>query len=260
MQGLKISGVFAACGFVLSFFAGLFSHTSILSVLLKALIFALVFGLLGFGISFIFRTFLSDGLSGDLQSDASEGLATASVQNTGLGQNVDITIQDEELQKSESDNHFLVGESHQMLNDSDVKNASNPTASDSASSSGFVPLRHFETVQNFSGKEAQSPVIKAKESNSSSADSGTAPMPSQPVPDFSGAAGGDLDTLPDMGSFTFGEEESDSEDDDDQVPSSGSDSEFVSMSNSRKTEEPEVKDAALMAKAISSVLSDENSL
>ncbi len=259
MQGLKISGVFAACGFVLSFFAGLFSHTSILSVLLKALIFALVFGLLGFGISFVFRTFLSDGISGDLQSDTSEGVSTAAVQNNGLGQNVDITIQDEELQKSESDNHFVVGENHQMLNDSDVKNVSNPAAT-ASSSSGFVPLRNFETVNNFSGKEAESPVIKASESNSHSANAGTTPAPSQPVPDFSGAEDGELDTLPDMGNFTFGESDSASNDDDDDVPASGSDSEFVSVSSSKKTEEPEVKDAALMAKAISSVLSDENSL
>ena len=258
MRGLKFSGVFAACGFILSFFAGLFSHSSILSVLLKALIFAVVFGLLGFGISTVFRIFLSDGTGGDLQGDTSEGISAAVAPSSGLGQNVDITIQDEELQKSESDNHFVVGENHQMLNDSDVKNASNPAVSDP--SPGFVPLRNFETVNNLSGKEAVSPIIKASETNSASEDSGVAPGPSQSAASFTGAGGGELDTLPDMGSFNFGESDSDSSNDDDDVPSSGSDSEFVSVSSSKKTEEPEVKDAALMAKAISSILSDENSL
>ena len=65
MRSTKTIGLFAACGFVLSFVAGLFSHSSILSVLLKALITAVIFGLLGFGISFVFNKFLSDGNSGD---------------------------------------------------------------------------------------------------------------------------------------------------------------------------------------------------
>ena len=248
MRGLKNSGVFAACGFVLSFFAGLFSHTSILSILLKALISALVFGLLGYGISVIFRVFLSDGTSGDLQGDGSEGISAAAVPSSALGHNVDITIQDEELQKSESDNHFVVGENHQMLNDSDVKNVSNPSVSDPAP--GFVPLRNYETVNNISGKEAVSPVIKASE---------TVPSANPAPAAFSDSGSDELDTLPDMGSFNFAESDSESSDDDD-VPSSGSDSEFVSVSSSKKTAEPEVKDAALMAKAISSILSDENSL
>ncbi len=258
MRGLKISGVFAACGFILSFVAGLFSHTSILSILLKALIFAVVFGLLGYGIAFVFRVFLSDGTSTDIQGDGSESVAMAAP-SSGLGQNVDITIQDEELQKSESDNHFVVGESHQMLNDSDVKSARSTAAPEA--SPGFVPLRNFETVQNFSGTESESPVAKASEtivasSNAAAADT-SAVNNLRPAAVPSGAGVGGLDTLPDMEGFSFSEGGSDSDDDD---IVSGSDSEFVSTSNSRKTEEPEVKDAALMAKAISSVLSDENSL
>ena len=247
MRSAKFIGLFAACGFILSFVSGLFSHSSILSILIKALIFAVVFGLLGLGISFIFNKFLSDGSGGDFQSDYSVDSSTAP-QASALGQNVDITIQDEELKPSESENHFVVGDNHQMLNDSDVKNVSNPSVSDPAP--GFVPLRKFETVNNISGKEAVSPVIKASESVSAET-----PAPAA----FSGSGSDELDTLPDMGSFNFAESDSDSSDDDDDVPSSGSDSEFVSVSNSKKTAEPEVKDAALMAKAISSILSDENS-
>ena len=61
MRSAKSIGLFAACGFILSFVSGLFSNSSILSVLIKALIFAVVFGVLGLGISFIFNKFLSDG-------------------------------------------------------------------------------------------------------------------------------------------------------------------------------------------------------
>ena len=259
MRGLKISGVFAACGFILSFIAGLFSHTSILSILLKALIFAVVFGILGYGIAFVFRVFLSDETSNDYQGDGSESVSMTAAPSSQLGQKVDITIQDEELQKSESDNHFVVGESHQMLNDSDVKTARNAAAPEA--SPGFVPLRNFETVQNFSGTESESPVAKASETVVASANAAAADSSgvnnSKPAAVPSGAAVGGLDTLPDMESFSFGDGGSDSDDDE---PVSGSDSEFVSMSSTLKTEEPEVNDAALMAKAISSVLSDENSL
>lgn len=259
MRGLKISGVFAACGFILSFVAGLFSHTSILSVLIKALIFAVVFGILGYGIALVFKVFLSDGTSTDFQSNGSESVSMEAAPSSGLGQNVDITIQDEELQKSESDNHFVLGESHQMLNDSDVKTARSTAAPES--SPGFVPLRNFETVQNFSGTESESPVAKVTNTvmaseNVAAADN-SAVNNSRPAAAPAGAGVVGLDTLPDMEGFSFGESGSDSDDDD--VPVSGSDSEFVSMSKSNK-EEPEVKDAALMAKAISSVLSDENSL
>ena len=64
-----------------------------------------------------------------------------------------------------------------------------------------------------------------------------------------------------MGNLEFGQSESSesSQSDDSEIES---DSEFVSSSQSRKSsaEVPEIKDAALMAKAISSVLSDENAI
>ena len=124
MRGAKFIGLFAACGFILSFVSGLFSHSSILSVLLKALIFAVIFGILGFGISFIYGKFLSDGSGGDFQGDYTVDSSTPAV-SSSVGQNVDITIQDEELRPSESENHFVVGDNHQMLNDSDVRDTEN---------------------------------------------------------------------------------------------------------------------------------------
>ena len=60
-----------------------------------------------------------------------------------------------------------------------------------------------------------------------------------------------------MENFVFSESSGSASDDDSDT---GSDSDFVSMGSSKKNNGPaEVQDAALMAKAISSVLSDENS-
>lgn len=257
MRGTKFIGVFAACGFILSFFAGLFSHSSILSVLLKALIFAVVFGLLGFGISVIFSKFLSDGNTGDFQGEYAGETSSVGAANPSLGQHVDITIQDEDLKPSESDNHFVVGDNHQMLNDSDVKNSERNATGSQTSEEGFVPLRNFETVKNFSGKEAVIP-SEAIASNEKQESSTEAPAPAAaPSSNVSFNDEGGIDTLPDMENFVFSESSGSASDDDSDT---GSDSDFVSMGSSKKNNGPaEVQDAALMAKAISSVLSDENS-
>ena len=254
MQGTKFIGVFAACGFILSFLAGLFSHSSILSILLKALIFGLVFGLLGFGISFIYGKFLSDGNSGDFQGESAGDVPSSGSAASAVGQHVDITIQDEELRPSDSENHFVVGENHQMLNDSDVRNSNNAAKSDT----GFVPLRNFETVKNVSGTEAVIPseaIAKSSPAAETVSASQSAPVDFPKV----GNDGG-IDTLPDMENFVFSES-SGSASGDDSDAGTGTESEFVSsVSSHKKSDGPaEVQDAALMAKAISSVLSDENS-
>ena len=253
MRGTKFIGVFAACGFILSFFAGLFSHSSILYILLKALISAVVFGLLGFAISFIYNKFLSDGNTGELQGEYAADSSSASGAAPSLGQHVDITIQDEELKPSESENHFVVGDNHQMLNESDVRKSSDAETDNS----GFVPLRNFETVKNVSGTEAVIPseAIAAKtEPVSQTVSTNQAAIASFPN---IGNDGG-IDTLPDMENFVFSDGK-DSEAVD--VTESGTETEFVTSSSSRtKSDAPaEVQDAALMAKAISSVLSNENS-
>lgn len=253
MRSTKTIGLFAACGFVLSFVAGLFSHSSILSILIKALIFAVVFGALGFGISVVFSKFLSTGNSGDFQSDYSvdsvSGTTNASAPVTG--QHVDITIQDEDLKPSESENHFVVGDNHQMLNESDMASSSG-YAHATETSNGFVPVRNLETLTNISGKEAVSP-SQASSSNETLSSNSSANS-------AAGFAGEGIDTLPDMDGFVFGESES-SQSSSEEVADTNTDSEFVASSGSHKKDDgpAEVKDAALMAKAISSILSDENS-
>lgn len=247
MKGIKVAGVFAGLGFLLSFISGLFSHKSILSILLEALLFCLIFGALGFLISFIFNKFLDDGSSSGFSGDTdiSSSASTEGSSSSG-GHLVDITIQDEDLETSESGNHFVVGENHQMLNSSDVKNNSSIEPLDTADN-GFVPVRKAETVNNISGKES----VSEKELQSS---------PENSLSPSSNDVNGGIDTLPDMNNLEFGESNSSSSSDSD---NSGfeTESEPVATSQKRNSNEvPEIKDAALMAKAISSVLSDENSL
>lgn len=240
MRGLKISGIFATCGFLLSLIFGLFSHTSFISVLLKALIFAICFGLLGFVIDFIFNKFLLDE-SVMTTSEGNQNISNGSEGSSTKGQLVDITIEDEELVPSSSDNHFVVSENHQMLNDSDVVDKSKDQTeqkekTEETQDNGFVPLKNLETLKNFAGKEAVSPDSVVSNTNENEDNSKN------------------LDTLPDMNNLSLENNNSGYED-------AETDTDFVSSANMNKNngEPTEIKDAALMAKAISSVLSDEES-
>lgn len=241
MRGIKIGAVFAVCGFLLSFVSGLFSHTSILSVLLKAVLFAVIFGILGFGIDFIFSKFLG----GEGADDFGIGTASdnsGSVKQNNTGHLVDITIEDEDLEKSTSDNHFVINESHQMLNESDLENKAGSGSGDGAApENGFVPLKNLETLKSLSGKEAVHP------------DSAVVPVESV----VKTSSGDGLDVLPDMNNLSF-ENDSNSSTDESEVET---DDDFVSSAQVHKhNDEPtEIKDASLMAKAISSILSDEDS-
>lgn len=241
MRGIKIGAVFAVCGFLLSFVSGLFSHTSILSVLLKAVLFAVIFGILGFGIDFIFSKFLGGEGADDFGTGtASDNSGSAKQNNTG--HLVDITIEDEDLEKSTSDNHFVVNESHQMLNESDLENKAGSDSGDGAApENGFVPLKNLETLKSLSGKEAVHP------------DSAVVPVESV----VKTSSGDGLDVLPDMNNLSF-ENDSNSSTDESEVET---DDDFVSSAQVHKhNDEPtEIKDASLMAKAISSILSDEDS-
>ena len=249
MKGIKLLVISASSGFILSFLFGLFSHTSIISVLLKAILFAVIFGILGFLINLAVNKFLIDDLqnSSDLTNSDSTENEVVSGNESKTGQMVDITIQDEELEKGESDNHFVVGNAHSMLKDSDIDKSelSDQTEKNKnqmeAEKQGFVPLTNFENVKNVSEKEAVSP-----ESIPSSSVSRT---------NFNSE---NIDTLPDIGDLAFeNETESDSESENYDEPENNSD--YVPLGNKKSESSHEVKDAALIAKAISSVLSGDNS-
>ena len=248
MKGIKLLVISASSGFILSFLFGLFSHTSIISVLLKAVLFAVIFGILGFLINLAVNKFLIDDLqnSSDLTNSDSTENEVASGNESKTGQMVDITIQDEELEKGESDNHFVVGNAHSMLKDSDIDKSelSDQTEKNKnqmeAEKQGFVPLTNFENVKNVSEKEAVSPE--------------SIPNNSASKMNFNSES---IDTLPDIGDLAIeSETESDNKSDDDEMEN---DSDYVPLGNKKSENAAEVKDAALIAKAISSVLSGENS-
>lgn len=257
MKNAKFVAGFAVCGFILSFIFGLFSHSSILSILLKALIFGIVFGVLGFVISFLSDKFLLEENGNDFDTDISNASPkTANSENSdSKGHIVDITIKDEELPIGVSENSFAVGNNHQMLNDTDygkpdLDKMPEPENRETDPNVSFVPVQKLETLTNVSSKESIHPDSIGTPNNA----------PNNAAKAFNDEKG--IDTLPDISGFAI-----------DNLPStdaasvvedvdSESGSEFVTTatrSMSTETEVPEIKDASLYAKAISSVLSAEDS-
>ncbi|MBO4640687.1 MAG: hypothetical protein J5710_13120 [Treponema sp.] len=247
MKNIKSITICAASGFILSLVCGFFSKAGFGHIFLIALIFGVVFGILAFGISFVFEKFLTVETVVAEQSDSanSAGFVTSS-DKQNLGQHIDIVIQDEPLEQSGNPNHYDVGENHQMLNESDYNsgNSKDTTQEVIVPKDEFVPIRNFETVTNFSGNESETnkeaekrreAIVKQQEND-----------------------GNELDTLPDMSDLKIAS--SDSKEDDTVVISDSDESKFVQSATNFKTSDisdGEIKDASLMAKAISSILAEE---
>ena len=249
MKNIKSIAICAASGFVLSLISGFFSKSGFGHIFLLALIFAIVFGLLGFGISIVFDKFLNvEAVSTDTHDASNNEGFVPSGEKKNLGQNVDIVIQDEPLEPSSNPNRYDVGENHQMLNESDYNsttNTSEETVETIVPKDEFVPIRNQETVNNFSGNEAETP----KE-----AETRREAIQKQEM-----AKGNDLDVLPDMSDLKISSDSSGS-DDDTVIISDSEDAKFVQSATNYKSSEVgsgEIKDASLMAKAISSILSEE---
>lgn len=268
MKNIKFVAVFAACGFVLSLLFGLFSHTGILSILLKALIFGIVFGILGFGISFVFTKFLLEDVGdGDVDISSPSPKMSFSSNDDSKGHVVDITIKDEELPESSSENHFVVGDNHQMLNETDYgkeqNHASRVAETEPDPNVSFMPVRNLETITNVSSKESIKPDANSAPEPKSSSEEVRPSVSETPafVKEQKNSSDNEIDTLPDISGFAI-----------DNVPQTEastivedvdneSGNEFVTTatrSMSSDAEVPEIKDASLYAKAISSVLSAED--
>ena len=269
MRNIKLISIFAAIGFALSFLFGLISRAKIYIILLRALIFAIVFALIGFLISFLVKKFL---VSDDGDIDISPNPEAESGEVSSKGHKVDFVVQDDELDRSESENHFIVGDNRQMLNNSDFNSASNANLqnliendkkadikvenANSEEKSSFVPLRTAETVVNFSGKEAKfSDQTRIKTESESKS-------PPNLIKDKNLNNDEEIDVLPDMSSMDFSSaaknnSENVSDNQGDSIVNSLGDSSSLSSSRKNSSAEIEIKDASLMAKAISSVLSGE---
>ena len=246
MRNFKSILYFAIFGFLISFVFGLFSHSSFVSILIKAIIFLLIFAVLGFIISFVFSKFLDDESTNDLSGE--EGLNSSSQENNTKGRVVDLVIQDEELSPKQSENSFFVGSNRQMLNESDYS-SNNKTNFEKNENSGFVPLRDVETSQNVSSVEA----ISSSSLNNGSVENITT-LGSSGETTSEG-----LDVLPEMSSLSTMDENSGYNGNDEDDNDNGFEPSYTSSNRKSDSFVGDMPDTGLIAKAISSVLSQESS-
>ena len=246
MRNFKSILYFAIFGFLISFVFGLFSHSSFVSILIKAIIFLLIFAVLGFIISFVFSKFLDDESTNDLSGE--EGLKSSSQENNTKGRVVDLVIQDEELSPKQSENSFFVGSNRQMLNESDYS-SNNKSAFEKNENSGFVPLRDVETSQNVSSVEA----ISSSSLNNGSVENITT-LGSSGETTSEG-----LDVLPEMSSLSTMDENSGYNSNDEDDNDNGFEPSYTSSNRKSDSFVGDMPDTGLIAKAISSVLSQESS-
>ncbi|MDY3131931.1 MAG: hypothetical protein SOW31_09410 [Treponema sp.] len=247
MKNIKFVSFSAGAGFILSLTFGIFSKSGILKVLLTALVFALIFAVLGFGLTFVYEKFLSLD-SSEIDSTKSTESKTVS---SSVGNNVDIVIEDQELERSGSNNRFNVGENRSMLNTSDVVTSNNSSSVNSSiaedSKSNFVPVRNLETLTNISGTEAVKPSAVANKSAE--------------ISESSSSKNDDLDVLPDFGNLgmpatPMSSFSSSANDSIDEFSDTESSSVYTSKRNDVDTDK--FQNTELIAKAISTVLSDES--
>lgn len=248
MKNIKFVSFSAGAGFILSLTFGIFSKSGILKVFLTALVFALIFAVLGFGLSFVYEKFLSLDSS---EIDSTKITESKSTVSSSVGNNVDIVIEDQELERGGSNNRFNVGENRSMLNTSDVV-ASNNSSSDNSSiaedsKSNFVPVRNLETLTNISGTEAVKPSAVANKSAE--------------ISESSSSKNDDLDVLPDFGNLgmpatPMSSFSSSANDSIDEFSDTESSSVYTSKRNDVDTDK--FQNTELIAKAISTVLSDES--
>lgn len=241
MKNIKSIIISAASGFILSLVFGLFSGSGFFKILLTALVAGLIFAVLGFLVSFIYEKFLMIE-SSDVESQPAANTTDSAASN--VGNNVDIVIEDQELERSESSNRYSVGDNFSMLHDSDVISEKNEPSPAASNNTGFVPVRNLETLTNFSGSEAVKPSeIKPVENKNDSEQLDV-------LPDFSDSIG---KTVP-VSNAPGGESDSD----DDSLDSGFSGSISVSSYSKKNDIDTEkFQNTELIAKAISSVLSDE---
>lgn len=247
MKNIKFVSFSAGAGFILSLTFGIFSKSGILKVFLTALVFALIFAVLGFGLTFVYEKFLSLD-SSEIDSTKSTESKTVS---SSVGNNVDIVIEDQELERSGSNNRFNVGENRSMLNTSDVVTSNNSSSVNSSiaedSKSNFVPVRNLETLTNISGTEAVKPSAVANKSAE--------------ISESFSSKNDDLDVLPDFGNLgmpatPMSSFSSSANDSIDEFSDTESSSVYTSKRNDVDTDK--FQNTELIAKAISTVLSDES--
>lgn len=249
MKNIKFVSFSAIAGFILSLVFGLFSKSGFIKVFFTAILFALIFAILGFGLAFIYEKFLSvEGGDFDTSKSSTSEQKTT---DSSIGNNVDIVIEDQELERGASAIHYNVGANRFMLNNSDVQKSQSTTSSNNGldgateSKAQFVPVRNLETLQNFSGTENIKP--------------STLKDILVENPETSGNE--DMDVLPEFGDFgtaatPYTNAAGSANDSLDVFSDSATSSTYTSRKKDADAEK--FQNTELIAKAISSVLSDES--
>ena len=151
----------AVVGFVLSFFIGLISGVNILHLLIRAVIFAAVFAALSAGITYVYKSFLSDGSVSDSDS------VVSSESKPAAGSVVNIVVDDSTLKDDGSSPKFSVTNSSVLDGESLVEN----DRKSSDEKSGFSKVQaSAQSKGNAAAEKTESfePAIQSKNEKSDS--------------------------------------------------------------------------------------------
>ena len=262
--------IFSACAaFVLSFVTALAVKSGFPVSILKAFIFALLFGALAVGVQFVYAKFLA------------EGSASAEVREEPklMGSKVDLVVSEEDLPEDKDAPVFYVEGKHVLSND-DVSSVKAAAAESSISAARQNEA--LDAAEKVREQKAAENIVQAAAANVSESPApapAARPVVEEEVPKVNGAepsfspvnlAGGapsvspaktgddELDDLPDIGDIGGGVS---SESSGDVIE----DSEFAEQGMARPRRQTEladgkvadVKDAPIMAQAISTILKTE---
>ena len=260
----------AVAGFALSFLISLVATHHFGLSLLKGLLFALVFAVLAFVIDFVWARYLGEG------DDVSDISGDAPKADKGLGNKVDITIDDADLSDDGKSLKFAVDRNRAKLSESDTQDLRKNDVL-------FVAESKGERQSLLDGPSAPPPDNGGAKAPAQAQNQKEAPSSFKPVslgkplasaassaPDSDPAAGkdtsssakkssssgGEMDALPDIGGFDNDDNYVPEADLVDEAPIVSDSSDFTpaaptSSGNASKATE---HDTATLAKAISTVL------
>lgn len=272
-MNIKSVSIAAVIGFVLSFLIGLISKNNILIVFVRAFIFGGVFALCVLLSSFVYSKFLSDSNPQDF-SDKDDAPRTARPEGK-----VDIVIQGDNLEDDDGPK-FAVDSSSRFQKQDFSPAAENPgndaggklaesaessqkeaSSSDEAVSSAgvFTPVDLSKIAARGESEKSAVGLAEEKSPGSVSETAKTADVSSDSdsgSPKKMTAAVSEIDTLPDIGDFNLGGEDSSAGDiiDDSEFARESADS-SKSFSGSSDTS---AQNAGIMAQAIKTLLAKDN--
>ena len=246
---------FCSCiGFFLSFFIGLVSGVNFSHVLIRALIFALLFGAMCIGITFIYQKFLSSDSGGfSVDGDVAPSKSVGGV--------VNIVVDDTNLVEDGMSPKFTIAGNHANLHERRTEAPAyspEPEVSEPAS----VPPAAENPVADPAAAVQESsfkPVSLGGAAGEGGAHSAASDSPASHVSSAPAASSGEepLDELPDIGSMGIEDPSGGTASDLDSPAEVVTDTEFAT-GGSKMKEQPVSGDTNVMAKAIQTLLAQDN--